>query len=332
MTELAATFAIPCRNAGANLRPLLESLLAQTRQDFALILVDDGSTDGSPDVARVVVGERIEIHRNDPALGLAANFNRCARLARTPFFCLAHQDDVYEPTYLAEMVAALEAAPTAGFAHCRAVAIDAEGRAFDAPAERFKERFWRPSPELSAGDHYRLLFAGNYIVCPSVLFRTEAFVAVGGFRPDLRFATDWELWFRMVHAGRLPLGVHARLLRYRRHVGAATKEAVRDLRRYREELIVLTEAALLGARDGFVAADARPLALRNALLQDAGEDLLARDRPAAARKLAFLREAAPRLFRDPAVVVFRLLCWLGPLGRGLVRLGRALALRFARVP
>ncbi len=331
MTEPAATFAIPCRNAGPNLRPLLESLLGQTRQDFALLLVDDGSTDGSPEVASAVAGSRLTLHRNDPPLGLAANFNHCASLVRTPFFCLAHQDDVYEPTYLAEMLAALEKAPAAGFAHCRARAIDATGAEFDAPAERFKERFWQRAPSHDPGDHFRLLFGGNYVVCPSVLFRTEAFRAVGGFRTDLRFATDWELWFRMVLAGHLPLGVHAPLLRYRRHVGAATKEAVRNLRRYREELIVLTEAAMVGASRGWLPADAPPLALRNALLQDAGEDLLARDPASAQEKLTFLREAAPRLFRDPAVRVFRMLARLGPLGRGLVRLAREVALRVARV-
>ena len=138
MQTPVATFAIPCRNAGRHLRPLLQSLLAQTRQDFELLLVDDGSSDDSIAVAREVAGDRVVVHRNEPALGIGGNWNRCVDLVTTPYFCLAHQDDVYETHYLERMLAALAERPDAGFAHCRASAIDADGKPMTSPAERYK--------------------------------------------------------------------------------------------------------------------------------------------------------------------------------------------------
>ncbi len=332
MTSPKATFAIPCRNGAPFLRALLESLLAQTCQDFALVLVDDASTDDSAAVARQVCGERITIVRNDAPLGLIPNFNRCAELVRTPFFCLSHADDVYEPQYLERLLGALEAAPAAGFAHCRAGAIDEHGRPYDAPAERFKGRFWAALPGPSAAAHFRLLYAGNYIVCPTVLFRTAAYRSAGGFRADLRYAADWELWLRMVARGLLPVAVDAPLFRYRRHDDSATRAAARVLVRYREEIEILQWARDEAGRSGFGNGWPPSFALRNSLLQDAGDDLLAGLRDEAATKLAFLRDHAPATYAHPTVRVFRLLARLGRPGTWLLRAARRAALHFARVP
>lgn len=324
-----ATFAIPCRNAGEHLRPLLQSLLRQTEPDFRLLLVDDASQDGSAALAREIAGDRIAVHRNEPALGIGGNWNRCLELVSTPFVCLAHQDDVYAPDYLARMLAALRARPDAGIAHCRASAMDVHGVPFLSPAERFKDHFWKHAPGADRAAHYARLYRGNFVCCPSVLYRTEAVRAAGEFRTDLRFALDWEFGFRLLRAGWGVVDVDALLLHYRRHEGAASNAANADRSRFEEELQVLAAARRDGIAAGLLAAEAGPSpALRNNLLHEAFVDLEAGRRDAVAHKLAFVHEHAPELWRDAYVRTFRGLWRCGAPGRWALGIGRGLAVRF----
>ncbi len=324
-----ATFAIPCRNAGVHLRPLLQSLLRQTEQDFVLLLVDDGSSDGSAALAREVAGDRIVIHHNDPARGIGGNWNRCVELVATPFFCLAHQDDVYEPRYLERMLAALQARPDAGMAHCRATAVDVDGVAFVSPAERFKDHFWKHAPGEDRAAHWARLYRGNFVCCPSALYRTDAVRKAGPFRADLRFALDWEYWFRLLREGFGIADVDELLLHYRRHEAGATNAANADRSRFEEELQVLVAARGEGIAACLLGADAGASpALRNNLLHEAFVDLQAGRGDAVAHKLAFVRDHAPELWRDRYVRTFRSLWRLGAPGRWLLGVGRRLAVRF----
>jgi len=311
--EPLVTLAIPCRDAGPFLRPLLESLLAQTLPDCRLLLVDDGSRDDSVATARAVAGERLELHRNAEPLGIGGNWNRCASLVTTPFFCLAHQDDVYAPEFTATLVGALQERPDAGIAHCRALAIDENGTPHRSVAERFKEHFWR----------------GNFVCCPTVLYRTAAFRATGGFRTDLRFALDWEYWFRLLYRGHGIADVPETLLHYRRHAAAATRTANADRSRFAEELEVLADAHEAGLQAGLLPAGVRwSPAMRNNLLEETYRDLARGDRAAARQKLAFVRDHAPELWHDTYVRIVRMLVSLGAPGRLMLRVCRSLAVRF----
>jgi len=325
----AVTFAIPCRDAGPFLRPLLESLLGQTRQDFELLLVDDGSRDDSVGLAREVAGSRVRVHRNETPRGIGGNWNRCVELVATPFFCLAHQDDVYEPRYLELLLAALQARPHAALAHCRACAMDAGGSAFESLAERFKEHFWKRDPGQDRAAHYARLWSGNFLCCPTVLYRTEAVRKAGPFRTDLRFALDWEYWFRLLRHGYGIVDVPELLMHYRRHAAAATATATADRSRFDEELLVLDEARAAGIEAGLLPRTARASpALRNNLLHEAMTDLQAGRRAAVAQKLAFVKQRAPALWRDPYVRVFRSLWSFGAPGRLVLGLGRRIAVRY----
>jgi len=323
------TVAIPCRDAGPFLRPALESLLQQTASDFRLVLVDDGSADESIAVARSTAGDRIEILASDSPLGIAGNWNRCADLVETPYFCLAHQDDVYRPEFLARLIDALQRHPEAGMAHCRSEAIDAQGKPLDSGAERYKQHFWRQVASDDLAAHYERLWHGNFISCPAVVYRTAAFRDAGPFRTDLNFALDWEYWFRMLRSGHGIVDVDEPLLQYRRHATAATAAATHERWRFVEELQVLTEARELGVKSGLLRNDDRVSpALRNNLLHEALTDLERGNRNAAGAKLEFVREHAPELWNDRYVRTFRTLLRLGPPGRFLLGVCRGLAIRF----
>jgi GT2 family glycosyltransferase len=323
-----ATFVIPCCNGAVHVGATISSIPAQDRQDFDLVLVDDASTDDSVAVATAAGGSRLLVERHAQRLGLAANFAHAASLVRTPFFCIAHQDDVYEPGYLARMVAALAADPALALAHCSATAIDAKGNPIAAAAERFKRRLARHAADASAPELFRLLLRGNFICCPSVLFRRDAFAAVGGFDTRLSFALDWDLWLRCTRAGRRIGTVLEPLVRYRRHLGNATREATHSLRRFEEELAVLQRARDEGCAAGLLAA-ATPIgkALRNNLVNEAFEDLLAGSKAGFAAKMAFLDAQTPDLRRDPFVVALRVLAKGGRAGVAALAACRWLALK-----
>lgn len=315
---------------------MLESLLAQDwpaeRPPVRLLLVDDGSTDDSANLAREIAGDRLEIELSPEPRGIGGNWNRCAELAiatGADAFCLAHQDDIYAPTFLVRLAAALEAQADAGIAHCRATAIDQSGQPVDSGAERYKQHFWRDGPQRDRAAQYRRLWNGNFVCCPAVLYRASAFSATGTFRTDLRFALDWEYWFRLLRTGHGIADVDEALVEYRRHPTAATRVATSDRWRFEEELQVLDEARREGIAAGLLAATAGPSpALRNNLLHEALTDLERGDHRGARKKLEFVRDHAPELWRDFYVRTFRTLTRLGPPGRVLLGVCRGLAIRY----
>jgi glycosyltransferase involved in cell wall biosynthesis len=318
------TFAIPCRNGARHLRPLLQSLLEQTRPADEILLVDDASGDDSVALARDVAGARIRVHVNPQPLGLAGNWNRCVELCRTELLCLAHMDDQYSPDYLARLVPALEQDAAALLAHCRARAIDEAGRAIGSPVEAYKDRFWRRggAARLGGRDLYLRLRQGNFVCCPSVLWRVAALRALGGFTATLTFAADWDLLLRAALDGAVILGVPDPLVAYRRHDASASRAAVASLRRHEEELDVIAAADRSAVARGWLRA-AAPVspAARNSVLLDAFGDLEAGDRGSARARLALLFARAPAARRDPRVLAFRAAAALGAPGRWLLRAG-----------
>ncbi len=327
MATALVTFAIPCRDAGPHLRPLLQSLLQQSRTDYELLLVDDASTDGSPQLARAVAGERLRVVHNDRPLGLAGNFARCVEHTTTPFLCIAHQDDVYDQDYLATLVPLLQADRAAAIAHCPARAIDNRGRAIRSAAEARKQRVVAAAAKTDRAGRYRLLFRGNFICCPSVLYRTATLRAVGGFDQRLQFALDWDLWFRLLAKGHDLATAPRPLLQYRRHERAASHSQTRSLGRFAEELQVVAAALRLGTAAGLLPANTRSPAVRNNVLHEALEDLRRGDRAAAAAKIAFVRAQQPDLAADPWLRTFLALAGLGAPGRAVLLASRALAVR-----
>lgn len=329
MPRALLTFAIPCRNAGRHLRPLLESLLRQTRQDFELVLVDDASTDDSVAVAREVCGDRLRIVENAAPLGIGGNWNRCAQLVGTPLFCLAHVDDVYEPTYAEQMCAALAAQPDAAFAHCRAHALDEDGHALDSPIERYKDGFWGRLQDPSPQAQFLLLRAGNFVMCPSIIYRAEQFMAVGPFDERLRATLDWQWNVRAALAGHPIVAVAERLMGYRRHVQSVTADNWLRLDRYREEAALLRWIDAVGRERGWLADDApRSKALRNNILYDAFVDLRGGARGRARARLEFARREEPELAWDALGRGVAALAHTGIVGRAA--LGAALRLVLAR--
>jgi glycosyltransferase involved in cell wall biosynthesis len=139
MTDPRPTVSIglPVYNGERFLAQAVESLLAQTLEDFDLLICDNASTDATEAICRDLVARerRVRYHRNERNLGAAPNFNRAWSLCagRGRYFKWAAHDDLYAPTYLERCVGVLEQDPTAVLCHSRTVVIDEAGRELTPP-------------------------------------------------------------------------------------------------------------------------------------------------------------------------------------------------------
>jgi glycosyltransferase involved in cell wall biosynthesis len=182
-------------NAESTIGQAIASVLVQTRQDFELIVVDDGSTDAT--AARVgpfLADRRVRLHRQANA-GPAAARNAGIELAAGRLVATLDSDDLWLPRYLEAMIEALERSPRAGFAFTRAWVLE---RATD----RFRTRPWPPRAR-AASDSTRLLRAlleANFVF-NAVTVRRDVLRKVGPYDPAIRASEDYELWLRIVARG-----------------------------------------------------------------------------------------------------------------------------------
>lgn len=163
----------------------LASVFAQTFADHEVIVVDDGSTDGTAEFLRTQpVSSLTTPHSGTPAAPRNAGLAR----AQGELIAFLDDDDVWRPTALAELAAALRAEPRAGFAYsgCEPALSD-------------------PPQVPMVGDIFDRLLELNFMAIGGVLARRSATDIVGQFDPLCAPAEDWDYWLRM--AGRF-CGVH----------------------------------------------------------------------------------------------------------------------------
>jgi glycosyltransferase involved in cell wall biosynthesis len=207
------TVVIAAYNAERFIRQTLDSVVAQTLHDVELIIVDDGSTDGTAAILSAIDDRRLRILRQ-PNSGVSAARNAGLALARAPYIFFLDADDVLFPDALQRMVATLDANPdrVACFAHHIRIAEDGAelSRRADLPVKMFP-----------ASDTLRNLVTKNFIVCGAICIRTEAARRVRGFNPDLKWGEDWEFWCRLAVLADFAAMPNDVVLLYRQHRGSA---------------------------------------------------------------------------------------------------------------
>jgi glycosyltransferase involved in cell wall biosynthesis len=184
---------IPAYNAEAFLRETLESVLAQTLENIEVIVVDDGSTDGTREILDSFVDGRLNVHRQANA-GVSAARNVGLAAARAPYIFFLDADDVLLQDALYRMVVTLDERPerVACFGHHIRIAEDGSELSTRADLR------WKLFP---ADNTLRYLIAKNFIVCGAICIRTDAARSVRGFNPALKLGEDWEFWCRLAVLG-----------------------------------------------------------------------------------------------------------------------------------
>jgi glycosyltransferase involved in cell wall biosynthesis len=185
---------IPCYNYADYLKICLQSVLAQTFQDFEIIVVDDSSTDHTPEVVKDFSDPRLRYVRHEKNLGPAAAFNTGINLAQGKYITVIGADDVMMPDNIAVKVDILEHYPDIGLVHSNAELIDESGRILGKAHSR--RCFDRVQKRSSFND---LLLNGNFIVASSVFVPKRCYEKVGLYDPDLTHSEDWDMWLRIAY-------------------------------------------------------------------------------------------------------------------------------------
>jgi glycosyltransferase involved in cell wall biosynthesis len=210
---------IPVYNGEAWLKPCVESVLNQTLPDFELLLGDDSSTDSS---RQIIDGfgkdPRVLCFLFDRNVGLFGNLNRLLAKARSPIIRFLCQDDLLEPTCLADEVAYFEHNPDVVMSVCRAHAIDGQDRIIGDWGPDELENVMRPqqSLELLA---YHGCFPGNL---SAVAARRASIEKSGPFNEAFRVAGDYEMWVRLCQVGNVA-DLRKKLIRVRDHLARLSR-------------------------------------------------------------------------------------------------------------
>lgn len=185
---------MPTRNRAAALSRRVPELLAQTFTDFELVIVDDGSSDDTAEVARAATEQdpRIRYVPLRPGVGIPRVLQRCLTEARAELIAIFHDHDSYAPTVIERLTQALLARPEAGFAHTAIRIIGADGAT---------EHIW----PAGFGERYEILDivlrTGACPVCASAVMVRRGRLPAEPFDERLGLFADVRLWCELSAAG-----------------------------------------------------------------------------------------------------------------------------------
>jgi glycosyltransferase involved in cell wall biosynthesis len=201
---------IPTHNRRKLVLRTIHSVLAQESLDFEVLVVDDGSTDGTIDAIRLLNDPRVTVLRNDQPVRVAAARNMGADAATGAWIALLDDDDLWSPRKLRLQVAAAESSGRS-WVYGGVVEIDGCGLLLGGEPPPSSEEL------VNSLIDQNLMPAG----CSNVVVRADLFREAGGFDNGLRHLADWDLWLRLAHSGPPACTPHP-LVAYRIHSGQAT--------------------------------------------------------------------------------------------------------------
>jgi glycosyltransferase involved in cell wall biosynthesis len=211
MGEPLISVLFPVYNGEKYLAQAVDSILAQTLADFELIIIDDGSTDGS--LARLKLYERDPRVRliSRPNTGITGALNEMIGLSRGRYLARMDSDDAAAPERFAKQVEYLNAHPECVIVGSRVMIMDPYGSPVSPTGQKLTHE------EIDA----ELLTSGGgwAMVHPSVMMRKEAVARVGGYRSQWRHCEDHDLYLRLAEVGKVA-NLPEPLLWYRRHYGS----------------------------------------------------------------------------------------------------------------
>lgn len=195
----AFSVVVAAHNSALTIGEAIQSVRHQTRSDWELVVVDDGSRDETADVAEAFADPRVRVVRTAENRGPAAARNRGISLAQAPLVCTLDSDDLWLPHYLETMARTLDSNPTAAVACTDAWVLDqTTGRVRKKSAMALLDP---PEPLPDDTETFLAELLRRNFIYNSVAARRESLRAVGGYDERLWIGEDWELWLRLAAAG-----------------------------------------------------------------------------------------------------------------------------------
>jgi glycosyltransferase involved in cell wall biosynthesis len=202
------TVLMAVQNGEPFVREALQSVVDQTLADFELLVIDDASTDSTPEIVRELGDDRVRLLRNGRNLGQVPSLNRGLREARGEYVARLDADDVCRPTRLARQVEVLDAEPGVCLVGTWMDAIDERGRVVGR---------LRKTLDDYVDFVYHTLIMRVYVSHPAAMYRREPVLALGGYDEATGPSEDKDLWRKLAlgrHEARI---VQEILVLYRLH-------------------------------------------------------------------------------------------------------------------
>jgi glycosyltransferase involved in cell wall biosynthesis len=180
-------------NNASTLERAAGSMLGQSVRDLELLIIDDGSRDGSAEVAAGLAAEdaRVRVLTMPENIGIARSLNEGIRSASAPVIAVLDADDWADPQRLERQLEVLDHDPAVAVVGSRMREVDHAGRELN------------PRTSFASGDVNDVLMRFNPIPNTSAAFRRDAALAAGGYDPRYRWATEYDLWLRLAEHHRV---------------------------------------------------------------------------------------------------------------------------------
>jgi len=216
---------IPCYNYAGYLREAVESVVQQTFKDFEIIIVNDGSTDNTKEVAEELILKyqndyRIKLINQQNSGQPAIARNNGIKESKGEYILCLDADDKIAPTMLEECFFTLEANPSLGIAYTHRQDFDGADNLVKALEYNFET----------------LKLQNIMSVCS--LFRKKAWEEVGGYRTNVKGLEDWDFWIAIGEKGYYGKLISKPLFFYRRHDTGVFQEAIQNQKKKFAQIIL----------------------------------------------------------------------------------------------
>lgn len=183
---------IPLYNKSPYVRKTVESVLRQTFDDYELVIIDNGSNDGSSEIVASFTDPRIRIVRLEENVGVSNARNKGVELSTAPYITFLDADDWWEPTFLEEMRGLIERHPDAG--------IYGTGYYIVKNSKKRLAPIGVDEGFIEGEINYCAVYAKTLcmpLTSISVAIPRAVFDESGGFKPHLKLGEDFDLWIRI---------------------------------------------------------------------------------------------------------------------------------------
>jgi len=212
-------------NHAAYVSQTIRSILEQSFQDFEIIVTDDGSTDGTPDIVRQFNDDRIKLEILPRNHGISLAMNLSISRASGEYIAILNSDDFALPGRLQKQVNFLDSRPDVSVVVGLPMPVDEDGNEcepyndFDRPLSfpDFKIATWLNS----------FFFRSNCICAPTAMIRRSVYMNVGEYNPRLTNIQDFDMWIRMLSAGHTIFMLPEKLTAFRIRKGFQNMSAPR---------------------------------------------------------------------------------------------------------
>lgn len=210
---------VPCYCYGRFLRECVESVLTQSAQNVRVLIIDDASPDNSAEVAADLAREdsRITFLQHIVNIGHIATYNEGIEWASSDYMLILSADDYLLPGALSRATSLMDAYPDVGFTYGNVIELNDGGA-----TKQEKIVIYNPDEAgrcvLKGHDFIKLSGARNLVATPTAVVRTVLQKSLGGYRPELPYSGDMEMWLRLAAHASVGISEGYQAV-YRRHGG-----------------------------------------------------------------------------------------------------------------